>query len=156
MKEGDTVKKGALLFEIETDKAAMEVEAPSDGIIRNITAVEGAIVPVGQAVALHLSGRRKRFGPGCRATLTPGEAHYTGTSSRCGTTCCTPCEHPHLDVFLQPRLQDGWHEKAELPLKTFRAAARAAASPRSMFKAALAKPTSPATRRAGQLRGDSG
>jgi pyruvate dehydrogenase E2 component (dihydrolipoamide acetyltransferase) len=52
VKEGDAVRKGALLFEIETDKAAMEIDAPSDGIIRNITAVEGAVVPVGQAVAL--------------------------------------------------------------------------------------------------------
>ena len=52
VKEGDAVKKGALLFEIETDKAAMEIDAPSDGIIRNITAAEGAIIPVGQAVAL--------------------------------------------------------------------------------------------------------
>mgnify|MGYP001426149620 CR=1 FL=1 len=51
VKEGDAVKKGALLFEIETDKASMEIDASSDGIIRNITAVEGAIVPVGQAVA---------------------------------------------------------------------------------------------------------
>jgi len=52
VKEGDAVKKGALLFEIETDKASMEIDASSDGIIRNITAVEGAIVPVGQAVAM--------------------------------------------------------------------------------------------------------
>jgi pyruvate dehydrogenase E2 component (dihydrolipoamide acetyltransferase) len=52
VKEGDAVKKGVLLFEIETDKAAMEIDAPSDGIIRNITAIEGAVVPVGQAVAL--------------------------------------------------------------------------------------------------------
>ena len=34
VKEGDAVKKGALLFEIETDKAAMEVEAPASGVIR--------------------------------------------------------------------------------------------------------------------------
>ena len=52
VKEGDAVRKGALLFEIETDKAAMEIDAPSHGIIRNITAVEGAVVPVGRAVAL--------------------------------------------------------------------------------------------------------
>ena len=37
VKEGDAVKaKGAALFEIETDKAAMEIEAPADGIVRNI------------------------------------------------------------------------------------------------------------------------
>jgi pyruvate dehydrogenase E2 component (dihydrolipoamide acetyltransferase) len=52
VKEGDAVKKGGLLFEIETDKAAMEIDAPSDGIIRNITAAEGAVIPVGQTVAL--------------------------------------------------------------------------------------------------------
>ncbi|MCO7739070.1 acetoin dehydrogenase dihydrolipoyllysine-residue acetyltransferase subunit [Brucella intermedia] len=50
-KDGDTVTKGQLLFEIETDKAAMEVEAPASGIIADINAAEGAVVPVGQAVA---------------------------------------------------------------------------------------------------------
>jgi pyruvate dehydrogenase E2 component (dihydrolipoamide acetyltransferase) len=52
VQEGDAVKKGGLLFEIETDKAAMEIDAPSDGIIRNITAAEGTIIPVGHTVAL--------------------------------------------------------------------------------------------------------
>ncbi|KAB2727458.1 acetoin dehydrogenase dihydrolipoyllysine-residue acetyltransferase subunit [Brucella intermedia] len=50
-KDGDTVTKGQLLFEIETDKAAMEVEAPASGVIADISAAEGAVVPVGQAVA---------------------------------------------------------------------------------------------------------
>ncbi|MHC1548360.1 acetoin dehydrogenase dihydrolipoyllysine-residue acetyltransferase subunit [Phyllobacterium sp. K27] len=49
-KEGDTITKGQLLFEIETDKAAMEVDAPASGILRNVTAQEGSTVPVGQAV----------------------------------------------------------------------------------------------------------
>lgn len=51
VKEGDTVSKGQLLFEIETDKAAMEVDSPASGILANISAAEGAVVPVGQAVA---------------------------------------------------------------------------------------------------------
>lgn len=50
-KEGDAITKGQLLFEIETDKAAMEIDAPSSGILRNVTAQEGTTVPVGQAVA---------------------------------------------------------------------------------------------------------
>lgn len=50
-KDGDSVTKGQLLFEIETDKAAMEVDAPSSGILRDVKAQEGATVPVGQAVA---------------------------------------------------------------------------------------------------------
>lgn len=50
-KDGDAVTKGQLLFEIETDKAAMEVDAPASGIIGDISAAEGAVVPVGQTVA---------------------------------------------------------------------------------------------------------
>ncbi len=51
VKDGDRVTKGGALFEIETDKAAMEIEAPASGIIRNISAAEGSTVPVGSAVA---------------------------------------------------------------------------------------------------------
>ncbi|MBL8908417.1 MAG: 2-oxo acid dehydrogenase subunit E2, partial [Rhizobiales bacterium] len=51
VKDGDTVKKGAPIFEIETDKAAMEIEAPGDGVIRHISVGEGVVVPVGEPVA---------------------------------------------------------------------------------------------------------
>jgi pyruvate dehydrogenase E2 component (dihydrolipoamide acetyltransferase) len=50
-KDGDKVAKGAALFEIETDKAAMEIDAPADGILRNIIVTEGNSAPVGSAVA---------------------------------------------------------------------------------------------------------
>jgi pyruvate dehydrogenase E2 component (dihydrolipoamide acetyltransferase) len=50
-REGDRVAKGAALFEIETDKAAMEIEAPADGILRGILVHEGESAPVGSAVA---------------------------------------------------------------------------------------------------------
>ncbi|MEO5326496.1 acetoin dehydrogenase dihydrolipoyllysine-residue acetyltransferase subunit [Mesorhizobium sp. CC13] len=49
--EGAVVKKGDLLFEIETDKAAMEIDAPATGTIRNISGKEGIDIPVGEAVA---------------------------------------------------------------------------------------------------------
>ena len=48
--EGAAVKQGDPLFEIETDKAAMEIEAPASGTLRNIVK-EGSDVPVGNAVA---------------------------------------------------------------------------------------------------------
>ena len=50
-RDGDKVAKGAALFEIETDKAAMEIDAPADGILRNIVVSEGSSAPVGSAVA---------------------------------------------------------------------------------------------------------
>lgn len=41
-KEGDTVKAGDVLAEIETDKATMEVEAVDEGTIGRILVAEGA------------------------------------------------------------------------------------------------------------------
>lgn len=49
--EGETVAKGAALFDIETDKAAMEVEAPATGVLHHIMAQAGEKVPVGSVVA---------------------------------------------------------------------------------------------------------
>ena len=50
-KEGDAVKKGELLLEVETDKAVVEVEAAADGVLGGVTAQAGAVVPVGQTIA---------------------------------------------------------------------------------------------------------
>lgn len=51
VEEGAAVRKGDVLFEIETDKAAMEIDAPASGTIRDITGREGVDIPVGEAVA---------------------------------------------------------------------------------------------------------
>ena len=53
VKEGDTVKSGDLLAEIETDKATMEFEAIDDGVIAKIVVAEGTDgVKVGEVIAL--------------------------------------------------------------------------------------------------------
>ncbi|MFT0891681.1 pyruvate dehydrogenase complex dihydrolipoamide acetyltransferase [Pseudochelatococcus sp. G4_1912] len=52
-KEGDTVKSGDILAEIETDKATMEVEAVDEGVIAKILVAEGtADVPVNDIIAI--------------------------------------------------------------------------------------------------------
>jgi pyruvate dehydrogenase E2 component (dihydrolipoamide acetyltransferase) len=52
-REGDTVKSGDLIAEIETDKATMEVEAIDDGTLAKIVVPEGtADVPVNQVIAV--------------------------------------------------------------------------------------------------------
>jgi pyruvate dehydrogenase E2 component (dihydrolipoamide acetyltransferase) len=50
-KEGQPVKKGEPLLEIETDKVTVEVEAPADGVLAGLKAHEGTDVPVGQTIA---------------------------------------------------------------------------------------------------------
>ena len=49
--EGEPVAKGAPLFDIETDKSAMEVEAPASGRLRHIRAQPGERIDVGAPVA---------------------------------------------------------------------------------------------------------
>jgi pyruvate dehydrogenase E2 component (dihydrolipoamide acetyltransferase) len=52
-KEGDKVKSGDVIAEIETDKATMEVEAIDDGTLAKIVVPEGtADVPVNQLIAV--------------------------------------------------------------------------------------------------------
>src|SRR6266487_2985078 len=49
--EGDAVKSGDTLAEVETDKAVMELVARADGQLLKVLAAEGATVPVGNIVA---------------------------------------------------------------------------------------------------------
>jgi len=51
-REGDAVKAGETLAEVETDKAVMELVARGDGVLRKIVFGEGATVPVGALVAI--------------------------------------------------------------------------------------------------------
>ena len=51
-KEGDLVKEQEVLFEIETDKTVMEVEAQTSGILRKTLVAEGEEVPVTLPIAI--------------------------------------------------------------------------------------------------------
>src|SRR5438552_9242279 len=52
-KEGDKVKPGDVIAEIETDKATMEYEAVDEGTIAKIVVPEGsADIPVNQLIAV--------------------------------------------------------------------------------------------------------
>jgi len=55
-KEGDKVKEGEIIAEIETDKATMEYESSESGTIARLDAAEGQKVPVGQRIALIATG----------------------------------------------------------------------------------------------------
>lgn len=49
--EGEPVRKGEPLFEVETDKVVMVVEAPADGVLARVLRGENETVPVGEEVA---------------------------------------------------------------------------------------------------------
>ena len=50
--EGDTVKSGESLAEVETDKAIMELVARGDGVLRKRLIADGESRPVGQIVGV--------------------------------------------------------------------------------------------------------
>ena len=50
--EGDAVKSGDVLAEVETDKAVMELIARGDGVLRKRLANEGDASPVGTLLAV--------------------------------------------------------------------------------------------------------
>ena len=49
--EGDLVNEGDIIFEMETNKAMMDVEAPGTGVIRDLARVTDEQIPVGATVA---------------------------------------------------------------------------------------------------------
>jgi len=49
---GASVKKGEALLEVETDKVNVEIEAPEDGQLGDVSAQEGDFVKFGAVVAV--------------------------------------------------------------------------------------------------------
>jgi len=73
---GDAVRKGEPIVEIETDKVTVEIEAPASGVLRDVTARAGDVVPVGKTIALI-------FAPGeAGAAGAPAAPSSRGTLSR--------------------------------------------------------------------------
>jgi pyruvate dehydrogenase E2 component (dihydrolipoamide acetyltransferase) len=89
VKEGDSVRSGDLVAEVETDKATMEVEASEDGVIEKLLLAEGTEhVPVNHPIALLAVEGEARPAPRPAASPTkeemrppPGEARpQTGSA----------------------------------------------------------------------------
>jgi pyruvate dehydrogenase E2 component (dihydrolipoamide acetyltransferase) len=70
---GDSVSKGEPIVEIETDKVTVEVEAPASGVLREISARSGDVVPVGTTIALV-------FAPGEAAAGAPASGATTAAA----------------------------------------------------------------------------
>ena len=76
---GDAVRKGEPIVEIETDKVTVEIEAPAAGVLEDVTAQEGDVVPVGRAIALiYAAGERVARPTTPRAA--PGERNVADAS----------------------------------------------------------------------------
>ncbi|MBE0535699.1 MAG: 2-oxo acid dehydrogenase subunit E2 [Phycisphaerae bacterium] len=52
IKVGDTVAKGQVIFEVETDKATLEMESPGAGVVKAILVEAGETLPVNAPIAV--------------------------------------------------------------------------------------------------------
>lgn len=71
--EGDSVTKGEMLMEIETDKSVVEIEAPASGILANVMAATDDEIPVGQTIALILEKGEDAPQQAASTTVRPTE-----------------------------------------------------------------------------------
>jgi pyruvate dehydrogenase E2 component (dihydrolipoamide acetyltransferase) len=136
-KVGDTVKKGDLLAEIETDKATMELESYQDGILLHIGTPRGGKLQVNDLLAIF--GKKgeditaliaaNTHGASAAASSTVATAN-TATSTNAPASPAASTASPATttnsidastmeEVVLMPRLSDtmtegviaGWHKK---------------------------------------------
>lgn len=69
--EGELVRKGEPLMEIETDKVTLEIEAPADGRLSDVRARAGETLPVGAVIGLLLRDDETRALPDTVVAASP-------------------------------------------------------------------------------------
>ena len=122
---GDTVKKGDLLAEIETDKATMELESYQDGVLLHIGTPRGGKLQVNDLLAIF--GKQGEDISALIAQNSGGAAPASVAQTAPTTTTPAPAApaanamdvSAMEEVVLMPRLSDtmtegviaGWHKK---------------------------------------------
>jgi len=121
---GDTVKKGDLLAEIETDKATMELESYQDGVLLHIGTPRGGKLQVNDLLAIF--GKQGEDISALIAQNSAGAAPAPSTAPAAATTPAPAAPATSSidvsameEVVLMPRLSDtmtegviaGWHKK---------------------------------------------
>jgi len=136
VKEGDTVRSGDVMAEIETDKATMEFEAVDEGTITKIEVAEGTEgVKVGTVIAL-LAGEGEDVGEDTVAAPAPAPAPPKER---------VPAEGPQQSSTLLGTQAGTSSPQTELPIQPAEAPASAGApekivSPRPSGERVIASP----------------
>lgn len=92
---GDKVNKGDIIFEIETDKATVQVESVAEGFVKHLAAPTGRTLPVGELVLI--LGRKDE-----NVALPP-----TGSTETVNLPCeCTQCDGNNCDCAIDDENPD--------------------------------------------------
>ncbi len=110
-REGDAVRAGETLAEVETDKAVMELVARADGVLRKIVLGEGTTVPVGALVGVlgtadedvsELVAGAAAPAPGATSGAAPGGSDATGAAPIAAPTPESRIPTPAGRIFASP------------------------------------------------------
>jgi len=91
--EGDPVKTGETLAEVETDKAVMDLIARADGVLRRVAVTEGQTVAVGSVVAV-IAAPGEAVGEAATAVPAPATAAVAGSGERGAVPVAAPVTPP--------------------------------------------------------------
>ena len=123
---GDTVKKGDLLAEIETDKATMELESYQDGVLLHIGTPRGGKLQVNDLLAIFgkqgedISALIAQNSGGAAPAATTAVDAPSATAPVSAAPVSNGTDYTKMEeVVLMPRLSDtmtegviaGWHKK---------------------------------------------
>jgi pyruvate dehydrogenase E2 component (dihydrolipoamide acetyltransferase) len=154
---GQTVNKGEPIVEIETDKVTVEIESPASGVLGDVTAHEGDVVPVGQTIAV-ISAPSEARAAVTAAASAPAAAAAGGRASASSAPASTTvkasplarkiAEQHGVDIA-QIRTASGRVEKADVLAHVESLKAPAAGN----GAAARLAPASPKARRLAAERG---
>jgi len=98
-KEGDPVKRGEEILELETDKVTLKIEAPGSGVLRKIIAPEKAVIPIGRTIAIIADPDEKVDIDAIIAKEVPIEVAVKGPVP----TIAPQIERPAGRIFASPR-----------------------------------------------------
>ncbi|MBK7405652.1 MAG: 2-oxo acid dehydrogenase subunit E2 [Phycisphaerales bacterium] len=100
VKEGQAVKSGDVLADIETDKATMELQSFDDGVLGKIVAAEGQTVPIGAVICVLAQEGEKPSATAAKTGTASGAAAAGGApsapASRSGTALAEPPARPSV------------------------------------------------------------
>ena len=110
-KEGDTVRRGDPILEIETDKAVFEVEAPADGVLRQVKYQEGEEVPVVTRVAFIAAPDEDLSAvAGAPAAAPTPSGAPTSAAAPAAATAPAPTSGARERIFASPRARKAARE----------------------------------------------
>ncbi len=129
VKEGDTIKKGDVLFEVETDKAVLEVESQFEGTILKIVTPVGVEVPVMVTTAAIVGAPGEEI-PAEMLAATPAPAPAPAVPAPAASPAPAPAAAPASKAAAAPAAAPAVPAPAPVPAAPAQAAKKAV-SPRA-------------------------